>query len=81
MVKMIGASVLSLLTVAALAAPLRSQSLLVHDTNSTRLDRYAYVLGSSLVFSLGDYVGFNLLKKAHSNGNFKAPLSFRLAEG
>lgn len=62
--------------------PSRAQSIFEHDTNSTRLDRYGYVLGSSLVFALGDYVGFNLIKKAHGEQGFKAPPAlYRVAEG
>ncbi len=37
-------------------APLRAQ-------DSTRLDRYGYVIGASLAYSLFDYVGFNLTKE------------------
>ncbi len=51
------------------------------DTTSTRLERYGVVLGASLTFALGDYIGFNLLKKAHGEQGFTAPLFFRIAEG
>ncbi|HZK75705.1 MAG TPA: hypothetical protein VFD13_02245 [Candidatus Kapabacteria bacterium] len=51
------------------------------QADTSRLDRYAYVLGSSLVFSLVDYIGYNLLKKAHGEQGFKAPASYRIAEG
>ena len=62
-----------LLLTLAFVQPLRAQ-------DSTRLARYEYVLGSSLVFSLGDYIGFNLLKKAHREQAFNAT-PYRMAEG
>ena len=49
--------------------------------DSTRLKRFEYVVGSSLVFSLGDYVGFNLVKQAHLLTDNHAPSWFRLLEG
>ncbi len=35
------------------------------DTTSTKLERAGYVVGSSLAFSLIDYVGYSLVRKAN----------------
>jgi hypothetical protein len=53
----------------------------VKAQDSTRFQRYAYVLGSSLVFSFADYVAFNLLKKSYGGTNFAVLATFRIAEG
>jgi hypothetical protein len=37
--------------------------------DSTRLERYGYVIGASLAFSLLDYVGFNLDLYKHNNNS------------
>ncbi len=39
----------------------------LHAQDSTRLQRYEYVVGASLAFSLLDYVGFNLDINIHDN--------------
>lgn len=71
MVKLLIASVLSLLIVAALAAPLCAQSFFAPDTNSTRLERVEYVIGASAVFSLADYIGYNLLKQHYATDYYQ----------
>ncbi len=50
-------------------------SVLHAQPDSARLERTAYVLGSSLAFSLFDYVGYGLVRK-----NNQAPLSYRLLQ-
>ncbi len=52
------------------------------DTTTTRLEHVGFVLGASLVFSLGDYLGFNLLKYSEGNfASFRVPVAFRIIEG
>jgi hypothetical protein len=72
----------SLLTLSlSLAVPSAKAQDSTHTEGVRRLERYELVIGSGLVFSLGDYIGFNLLKKAHGEQGFKTPLFFRIAEG
>ncbi len=50
--------------------------------DSTRIQRYEYVLGSTLVFSFADYVGYNLVKKAagaEAGGYFYIPPIFSIS--
>ncbi len=56
--------------------PLRAQ-----DTTLTPIEKAGGVLGASVVFALGDYVGFNLIKKADGGSMLQAPISFRIGEG
>ncbi len=49
--------------------------------DSTRLERYGYVVGSSLAFALVDYVGFNELKKMNGGVHYEASPLYRIAEG
>ncbi|MFI5202250.1 MAG: hypothetical protein ACHQNE_07675, partial [Candidatus Kapaibacterium sp.] len=51
------------------------------DTTRAKLERAGYVVGSSLAFSLGDYVAFNLIKQSHGGNLAEAPVAFRLIEG
>lgn len=46
-----------------------------------RIERYEYVLGSTLAFSLGDYIDYNMLK-AYNVGDhpYNAPIAFRIIE-
>lgn len=78
-------AVLALFTSAAYAQDTslnsKSQSCPWSGSSTTSLEKTSYVVASSLVFSLSDYVAFNLLKKANHNDDFHAPLSFRIAEG
>ena len=48
------------------------------DTTSTKLERAGYVVGSSLAFSLIDYVGYSLVRKANYG---PGPGWYRLFEG
>ncbi len=54
------------LAVAAVALFLFHAPLYAQD--STSLKRIEYVIGGSLVFSLADYIGFNLVKTPHGPG-------------
>ena len=60
--------------------PANAQSWTTQDSTKTdgaqRLERYELVIGSALVFSLEDYVGYNLVKRNNS-----APISYRILEG
>src|SRR5438132_744806 len=79
MVKLLIGPVLSLLIVAAFAAPVRSQSFFT-DTNSTRLERIGSVIGASAAFSLADYIGYNLLKQHYAGDRpYPAPPLYRAA--
>jgi hypothetical protein len=45
--------------------------------DSTRLERYGYVIGASLAYSLFDYVGWSLER----NDNFRTTSLYRILEG
>ncbi len=45
------------------------------ESFSTKLENGGYVLGATLLFSLFDYVGYNLVR-----GNNKAPFSYRILQ-
>ena len=82
MVKLLSGSVLSLLVIMAFAAPVHSQSFFAPDTNSTRLERIGYVVGASAVFSLADYIGYNLLKQHYATDyyqRYNAPPLYRVS--
>ena len=52
----------SLLTL-LLTENISAQTIFQHDTTSTRLERFEYVLGGTVAFSLLDYFGINLARQ------------------
>ncbi len=51
------------------------------QADSTPVERYGYVVGATLAFSLADYAAFNLVKKSYGGGDFQVPFAYRLCAG
>lgn len=75
MVRVVSILVLSVSLMLAAGTPVRAQDTL-HP--STKLERAAWVVGSSLAWSLFDYVGYNYLRRGYANNS--SPFGYRVVQ-